>query len=298
MPETAGVLYVVATPIGNLEDLSPRARDVLRRVELIAAEDTRHTAKLLRHFDIRTPMIALHEHNEAARAGALVEQLLAGRSVALVSDAGTPLISDPGFELVRAAHAAGIRVSPVPGPSALIAALSVAGLPTDRFVFEGFLPHRAAARRGRLAALAAEPRTLVFYESVHRLAETLQDMRAAFGPDRRAVVARELTKLHESLHGGTLGELAEWAATDPRAAVGEVVVVVAGAAGAPSELSEQEARRVLQVLLAELPLKQAVRLATRLTGRKRGELYRLALSLGAGKDGGDDPGEDETPGGS
>lgn len=271
-----GVLYVVATPIGNLEDLPPRARDTLAHVALIAAEDTRHTAKLLSHFGIRTPLVSLHDHNEAERTPGLIEKLSAGASLALVSDAGTPLVSDPGYQLVRAARAAGIRVSPVPGACALIAALSASGLPTDRFVFEGFLPQKSAARQTRLVELAGERRTLVFYESVHRLVESLGDMVQTFGGERSAVIARELTKLHESLRDGTLQALAAWAKSDSHIGKGEVVVLVAGVA---PESDVRDADAVLAVLLEELPVKQAAALAAKLTGGKRNTLYQRALEI-------------------
>lgn len=274
MTQQPAALYVVATPIGNLEDFSPRARRILGEVELIAAEDTRHTGQLLRNAGITTPMLSLHEHNEAERTPALMEKLLAGKSVAIVSDAGTPLISDPGFDLVRAARQAGIRVTPVPGPSALVAALSVSGLPTDRFVFEGFLPARPAARRAALSALANESRTIVCYESVHRLAESLADMATAFGSGRPAVIARELTKLHESVHSGTLAELCDWVNRDAHAGKGEVVVLIGGAAQPTAQL---DSGRVLDILLEELPVRQAASLAARLTGGRRNELYKQAL---------------------
>ena len=279
----AGVLYVVATPIGNLEDLSPRACRMLTEAQLIAAEDTRHTGALLAHFGIRTPLLSLHDHNEAERTPRLVERLLAGESVALVSDAGTPLISDPGFDLVRAARAAGIAVMPVPGPSALIAALSVSGLPTDRFVFEGFLPAKSAARRARLVELATETRTLVFYESVHRLAESLTEMAQIFGMERVAVIARELTKLHETVHSGTLTELVSWSSADDNILKGEVVVLVAGAPNTKSQVMALEPERLLQILLEELPVKQAASLAARISGSKKNELYTKALEIGKRK---------------
>ena len=283
MAERPGVLYVVATPIGNLDDISPRALKVLADADLVAAEDTRHSGALLAHFGIRTRLVSLHEHNEAQRAAWLLEQLQAGADVALVSDAGTPLISDPGFDLVRAARRAGIAVSPIPGASALVAALSVSGLPTDRFVFEGFLPSKSAARRERLQALADETRTLVFYESVHRLAGSLEDMAAVFGASRPAVLARELTKLHEGVREAPLEGLARWATQDPAAAKGEVVVMVAGAAAPDGTALDADAERVLNVLLAELPVKQAAALAAQITGIKKNQLYERALEISGKK---------------
>ena len=283
MSQRPGVLYVVATPIGNLEDISARALAVLKQVAVAAAEDTRHSGVLLSHFGIRAELISLHDHNEAERAPLLVSRLQAGESVALISDAGTPLISDPGFELVRAAREAGIKVTPVPGASALIAALSVSGLPTDRFVFEGFLPAKQAARRERLAMLATEPRTLVFYESVHRLEESLEDMAAAFGPERAGVLARELTKLHEQVLDASLKELAAWAGSDPAAGKGEVALMVAGAAAAEGAALDAEAERVLKVLLKELPVKQAAALAAEITGLNKNPLYEKALELSGKK---------------
>lgn len=277
-----GVLYVVATPIGNLGDLSSRALDALRAAGTVAAEDTRHSGALLAHFGIRARLLSLHEHNEEARVSELVQRLAAGESIALVSDAGTPLVSDPGYRLVTAVRAAGFRVSPIPGPCAAIAALSVAGLPTDRFVFEGFLPARSAARRERLAGLADEPRTIVFYESAHRIAASLADMAAVLGAAREAVVARELTKLHEEVRDGTLEALAAWAADDENARRGEIVVVVRGAPEPERGGLDVQARRVLEVLLAELPVKQAARLAADITGEAKNALYEEALRLRPG----------------
>jgi 16S rRNA (cytidine1402-2'-O)-methyltransferase len=286
----AGRLYVVATPIGNLGDLSARGRETLQACALIAAEDTRHTGTLLQAFGVKTPMVSLHDHNEAQRAPELIERMHAGVSIALVSDAGTPAISDPGYELVRAAAAAGIEVVAVPGACAAIAALSIAALPTDRFCFEGFLPARGSARRARLTALASEPRTLVFYESPHRVIETLEDCAAAFGAARAATVARELTKLHETTYRGALGELATRAAGDANFPRGEIVLVVGGApatAGATEAGGDGhggELDRVLTVLLAEVPLKQAAGLAARLvSGVRDNEAYKRALQLKDGR---------------
>jgi 16S rRNA (cytidine1402-2'-O)-methyltransferase len=275
----AGRLYVVATPIGNLGDLSPRARDTLRSCALIAAEDTRHTGALLKHFDIRTPLVSLHEHNEQQRVGGVVARLLEGAAVALVSDAGTPAISDPGFELVRAAAAAGIEVIAVPGPCAAVAALSIGGLPTDRFCFEGFLPARGAARRARLESLAEEPRSLVFYESPHRVADTLADCAAAFGAGRVATVAREISKLHETTYRGSLAELAARAAADGDFSRGEIVLIVAGAPAAAADANSRELDAVLRILMAELPLKQAAGLAAQITHVRDNEAYKRALVL-------------------
>ncbi len=271
-PVVAGILYVVATPIGNLDDLSPRALETLRTVAAICAEDTRHTRQLLSRHGIEKPLIPLHEHNEDQAAGGLVERLRAGDSLALVSDAGTPLVSDPGFRLVRAARAAGVRVSPVPGPSALVAALSVAGLPSDRFVFEGFLPAKAAARRERLAALAGEPRTLIFYESAHRIEAALADCAAAFGADRDAVLARELTKLFETVLDGTLAGLCERVAADANQRKGEFVLLVHGA-GEDADARIAEGRRVYAKLVEHLPPSTAAKLAAELTGAPRKALY-------------------------
>lgn len=277
-----GTLYVVATPIGNLHDLSPRARDVLATVGTIAAEDTRHTRQLLRHFGIDTPLISLHDHNERDRCGELVATLAAGASLALVSDAGTPLVSDPGYHLVCAAHAADVPVVAVPGPSSLIAALSIAGLPTDRFVFEGFLPARGPARRVRLEALEREERTLVFFESSHRIGEMLEDLVAIFGSEREAVIARELTKRFEETLHGTLPVLAEKIVTDAERRRGEFVVLVRGAPPLLDEVGA-DAMRTLSILLEELPVRQAAAITARLTGLKKNLLYARALEMAAHK---------------
>ena len=267
-----GTLFVVATPIGNLGDLSPRALDTLKAVAAICAEDTRHTRQLLAHFGVEKPLFALHEHNEGEAAAAVVARLVAGESLALVSDAGTPLVSDPGFRLVRAAREAGIAVSPVPGASALIAALSVAGLPSDRFVFEGFLPAKGGARRERLQALASEPRTLIFYESAHRIEETLDDAAAAFGVERRAVIARELTKLFETVLDGALADLAQRVRADPNQRKGEFVLLVQGA-GEDADAKVAEGLRLYAKLKQHLPPSPAANLAAELSGAPRKALY-------------------------
>jgi 16S rRNA (cytidine1402-2'-O)-methyltransferase len=267
-----GCLWVVATPIGHRDDLSARAIETLRAVALIAAEDTRHSRPLLLHHGIATPLVALHDHNEREVVDALVARLQGGESVALISDAGTPLISDPGFRLVRAARAAGIRCAPVPGACAAIAALSVAGLPSDRFVFEGFLPPKAAARRSRLRELAGEPRTIIFYESSHRVAESLADMRDAFGAGREAVLARELTKMFETVLGEPLAELAARVAADPDQQRGEHVIVVAGR-GEEADAKLAEGQRVFAILRDELPPAKAAKLAAAISGAPRKLLY-------------------------
>ncbi len=268
----SGCLFVVATPIGNLGDLSPRALETLKTVSAICAEDTRHTRQLLAHFGVERPLLALHEHNEDEIAERVVARMSAGESLALVSDAGTPLVSDPGFRLVRAARAAGIKVSPLPGPSALIAALSVAGLPSDRFVFEGFLPAKAAARRERLSTLAGETRTLVFYESSHRIEETLADAAAAFGAQRLATIAREMTKLFETVLDGTLEDLRTRVAADANQRKGEFVLLVQGA-GENADARIVEGRRLYAKLSEHLPPSTAAKLAAELSGAPRKALY-------------------------
>jgi len=273
-----GTLQVVATPIGNLADLSPRAQQVLGGADVIAAEDTRRTLQLLQSLGISRPLVSLFEHNESQRVPQLLERLAAGQSVALVSDAGTPLLSDPGFELVRAASRAGFAVQAIPGPSAITAALAVAGLPTQRFCFEGFLPARAAERRSALAALAHEPRTLVFFEAPHRIRATLADLAAEFGAEREAVVTRELTKAHESIYRGTLAELGLTAARDENFERGEITLVVAGATPADAAAADPaQLRRTVDILLKELPPGRAAAVAAQLTGATRATAYALAM---------------------
>lgn len=265
-------LHVVATPIGNLSDLTPRALETLRTVDAICAEDTRRSGQLLSHFGLSTPLLALHEHNEEAIAARIVARLQQGQSLALVCDAGTPLVSDPGYRLVRAARAAGIRVSPIPGACAAIAALSVAGLPSDRFVFEGFLPARPSARREHLRTLVSEPRTLVFYESSHRIAESLADLVAVFGAQRPAAIARELTKLFETVLDGELAALLAQVEADQNQRKGEFVVMVQGAA-ADADARLAEGRRVHALLKDHLPPSTAAKLAAEITGAPRKALY-------------------------
>ncbi len=279
MTAEAGVLYVVATPIGNLDDLGARALSVLRSVHAIYAEDTRHSGVLLRHHGVSTPVQTLHEHNEDARIVLIRARLLAGESLALISDAGTPLISDPGFRLVRALRSEGLRISPVPGACAAIAALSVAGLPTDRFSFEGFLPAKSAARRERLQAVLHDARTLVFYEAPHRIADLLGDAEAVFGAERPAVLVRELTKTFETIIALPLAQLREKVLADSDQQRGEIILLIAGDTVRDADAETAEMDKVLNVLLPELPLKQAVALAEKLTGLAGNQLYKRALQL-------------------
>jgi 16S rRNA (cytidine1402-2'-O)-methyltransferase len=280
VPIESGILYVVATPIGNLGDIGPRALDTLRAVDWIAAEDTRHTGRLLKYFDIDTRMMSLHEHNERQRSARIIEQLRKGLSVALVSDAGTPLISDPGYPLVRGAHEEGLRVVAVPGPSSVIAALSIFGLPTDRFVFEGFVPAKRVARRNRFAILAEETRTLVFLEASHRIQACIHDMVFVFGPERRTALVRELTKLNEETRYDTLGGLHRWVDDNPDRCRGEFVIGVHGAAErTDSSTFTADTRGLLKALLTELPVSRAVAVAAEITGLRKNVLYELALSL-------------------
>ena len=277
----SGTLYVVATPIGNLDDLTPRARQTLASVDLVAAEDTRHTRGLLSHIGADPALMALHEHNEERAVHGVIEALENGKDVALVSDAGTPLVSDPGYRLVRAAHEQAIRVVPVPGASAVTAALSVAGLPTDRFCFEGFAPSRRAARRKWLAALAAEPRTLVLYESVHRIGDCLADLVDIFGAEREAFIGRELTKLHEQCVHASLGALQRLHDEGEIVGKGEFVVVIAGTATRPSP--DVDADRLVELLAAHLGPRDVARIVAELTGEKKNALYQRVLELKRGK---------------
>ena len=272
-----GALYVVATPIGNLGDLSQRAIEVLNSVSVIAAEDTRHTRRLLQQFEISTDCLALHEHNERKVTASLLARLQQGESIALVSDAGTPLLSDPGYHLVREASAAGLRVIPVPGPSAIMAALSAAGLPTDRFCFEGFLPSKATARCRHLEALTEVPVTLIFFEAPHRILATLADMQHIFGNERQAVLARELTKTFETFLRGSLAEIYQQVSEDENQQKGEIVLLVHGASETGRSGIDPEAERVLNILLGELPVKQAAALASEITGTKKNLLYQRAI---------------------
>jgi len=274
----SGTLFVVATPIGNREDLTPRARRILGDVDLIAAEDTRHTGRLLSHFGINTRQIALHDHNEEVTVPKLISALKEGKSVALVSDAGTPLISDPGYRVVCAAHAEEIPVSPVPGASAVTAALSVAGLATDRFCFEGFLPNKKVARINRLRKLCNETRTIVFYESVHRIKDTLKDLDEVLGAGRNAFIGRELSKLHEQCVSATLGDLQGMFADGQIATKGEFVLVVEGNRNPDTAVATINISQLIAEISAALPANQAVDLVSSLSGRRRNEIYRLMLA--------------------
>jgi 16S rRNA (cytidine1402-2'-O)-methyltransferase len=276
---STGRLDVIATPIGNLADLSDRARQSLTEADLIAAEDTRHTLTLLNAIGVSRPLLSLHAHNESQRVPQIMAELESGAVVALVSDAGTPLLSDPGFELVQQAARAGFEVRSIPGPSAITAALAVAGVPTGRFCFEGFLPARSRERREALRELANEPRTLVFFEAPHRIAAALEDLAAAFGAERRAVVARELTTVHETLYRGTLAQLAAQAASDANFRRGEITLVIGGAAPSTLSVDAQLLKRTVAVLVKELAPGKAASLAAQLTGAKRSEAYAIALTL-------------------
>lgn len=272
-----GTLYIVATPIGNLSDMTSRAVETLKSVDLIAAEDTRHSARLLQHFGVQTRMTSYHDFSDESRVELLMRTLLDGKSVALISDAGTPLISDPGYRLVSRARESGLRIVPIPGVCAMTAALSAAGIPSDRFAFEGFPPAKQVARLKLFQSLQQETRTLVFYESPHRILECVDDMAEGFGRDRAAVIARELTKTFETIHGDSLGNLQQWLRSDENQQRGEFVILLTGAEAAHEDEIPAETRRILAVLMEELSVKQAASLASRLTGVKKNLLYALAL---------------------
>ncbi|MBC3620890.1 16S rRNA (cytidine(1402)-2'-O)-methyltransferase [Vibrio metschnikovii] len=270
-------LYIVPTPIGNLGDITQRALDVLAQVDIIAAEDTRHTGKLLAHFNIQTKTFALHDHNEQHKAQALVDKLLSGQSIALVSDAGTPLISDPGYHLVNQCRQAGVKVVPLPGACAVITALSASGLPSDRFSFEGFLPAKSKGRKDKFLEIAKVERTCIFYESPHRINESLQDMLEILGPDRQVVLARELTKTFETIQGLPLGELIEWINQDENRKRGEMVLLIHGLRETSNQALPEEALRSLAILSKELPLKKAAALAAEIYNVKKNALYKWGL---------------------
>ncbi len=274
-----GQLYIVATPIGNLQDISPRAIDTLNNVDVIAAEDTRHSGHLLKQLDINTHRIALHEHNERDMAERLTLQIIEGKNIALISDAGTPLVSDPGYHLVKLAHQKQIKVVPIPGPSALIAALSAAGLATDRFCFEGFVPSKRSQRKSYYAQRLKEARTMVFYETPHRIVDSLVDLCSEFGDERRVVMARELTKTFETIRNDTAKQLLQWVVADTNQQKGEIVLVVEGFKETQQDSLSEFNEHVLRTLLNELSLKQAVQLAVDITGEKKKKLYNFALSL-------------------
>ena len=277
--EDKGTLYVVATPIGNLRDITLRALDVLAKVDVIAAEDTRNTSNLLRHFSLSGQLFALHEHNERSASEKLISMLLAGKSVALVSDAGTPAVSDPGAILVQMVRQAGIMVVPIPGANAAVSAISAAGISDPHFFFYGFLPHKGSGRRRELELIKELACTLVFYESPHRILESVEDLQTVLGGARQITFARELTKVFETIYSCELSEALAWLNADPNQQRGEFVLLVSGAASVESAAISEEARRVLQLLLAELPLKQAAKLAAEISGAKKNDLYALALQL-------------------
>jgi len=273
-----GVLYIVATPIGNRSDITQRAIDILSDVDLIAAEDTRHSRHLLQNFNIKTKLWAYHDHNEMQQTPVLIEKLQAGSNIALISDAGTPLLSDPGYRLVKAAHEANIKVSPLPGPCAAIAALSASGLPTDRFYFAGFPPAKSAARVHFYEQLCDETSTLIFYESSHRIENSLFDMSKVFGPERQAVLAREITKTFETIRKASLCDLLKWVSEDENQRKGEFVLIIQGNEDQASE-NTVSLEQTLKILMEELPLKQAVKLAANLMGMKKNQVYKVALDM-------------------
>ncbi len=274
-----GLLYVVATPIGNLDDLSERARQVLAGADLVAAEDTRHSGRLLQHLGLSKPMLALHDHNERGRVSRVLEALSAGQTVALVSDAGTPLVSDPGYIVVREARAAGFKVSPIPGACALVAGLSAAGLPTDQFLFAGFLPAKRAGRKSTLESFRRQSATLVFYESPHRITDLMEDVVDVFGAERECVLGRELTKTFETFYSGAAAEVLAELQADPHGSRGEFVVMVRGAADVPSVEASVDADKLLALLVKELPVKTAAKIVADVSGLSKNDLYQRALGL-------------------
>lgn len=279
MTDLTGILYIVATPIGNLQDITQRALDTFAQVDLIAAEDTRHSGLLLSHYGIKKPFFALHDHNEQEKAHILVEKLKQGSRIALISDAGTPLISDPGFHLVRQCREAGIRVVPLPGACAAITALCASGIASDRFCFEGFLPAKSKARKDKLENIAEEDRTLIFYESTHRILDTLEDMQSVLGEERYIVLAREITKTWETITGNTIKNLREWLLEDPNRTKGEMVLIVEGKPKSDNneEISPQ-AVKALELIAQELPLKKAAAIVAELYGYKKNALYQFGLA--------------------
>ena len=274
-----GELYLVATPIGDMTDIAPRALGILSTVDIVAVEDKRRSSRLFSHFGIKTPMISYHDHSEEKQVKKIIDELLCGKSVALISDAGTPLISDPGYKLVNAAKDKSIKVSPVPGPCALIAAISASGLPSDRFIFEGFLPSKSIPRITKIQNISADSRTIIFYEAPHRILETLIDMIKVIGPSRKIVLARELTKTYETFISGTLESVLQIIEKDLNKQKGEIVIVLAGADPSEKKIETQDSKRILSVLLEELPLKQAVSLGSKITGIQKNIFYKLALDL-------------------
>ena len=274
-----GALYIVATPIGNLEDLSPRAKTVLESVDLIVAEDTRHSKPMLNQFGIETKVRAYHDHNERSQTPVLIEQLQAGMSIALISDAGTPLICDPGYHLLLAAHAEKLKIIPIPGPSALISALSVAGFSSEKFIFEGYLPAKKMARQQRMQQLKDEARTLVFYEAPHRILASIEDAIICYGGERQAVIAKEISKRHENIQRGTLLGLLDWLHSDKDLSKGEFVVVIQG--NKTTQFDIQEASRILKILLADHSVKEAARLTSEIMQGNRNDIYKLAMDLKA-----------------
>lgn len=277
MDNQSGILYIVATPIGNLQDISQRALAIFSEVDLIAAEDTRHSGLLLSHYGIKKPLFALHDHNEQQKAEVLLQRLQQGENIALISDAGTPLISDPGFHLVRHCRQAGIKIVPIPGACAAITALCAAGIASDRFCFEGFLPAKSKARRDKFDALKAETRTLIFYESTHRILDSLQDMQTVWGGERYVVLARELTKTWETIHGDKLDNLLDWLQQDDNRTKGEMVLVVEGQSAVEQQAFSDEAIKALQLISQELPLKKAAAIVAEIYGYKKNGLYQFGL---------------------